>query len=157
MYDNPALFAGKTCLEIGSGCGSAAIAAMQVGARTVVANDIDPAAGVALQLNAEANGQRVPEFSGENLLEGAEAEVCMDRFDVVMFADMLYEDATIVDRLKRHNGRVFFADPERHVLREVMGTLKEDLSVVAAYPLPHGEEDVCQCNTGFSHTFVYTF
>uniref|UniRef100_A0A0B6YU78 ETFB lysine methyltransferase n=1 Tax=Arion vulgaris TaxID=1028688 RepID=A0A0B6YU78_9EUPU len=42
ILDNPGLFQFKSVLDVGSGCGSAAIAAKLVGASKVVANDIDP-------------------------------------------------------------------------------------------------------------------
>ena len=164
IYDHPHHFTAKSCLEIGSGCGSAAIAAIQVGASRVVANDIDVAAGAAVRLNASANNIEPPEVCEKDLLRGGEvwqangyAEGFIEQFDVVMFADMLYQDARVLERLKKHPGKVFFADPERHVLKEMLEQEKEEIVPLHAYPLPHGEADLCQCNTGFSHTTVYTF
>lgn len=41
LLDNPAVCRGHTVLDLGSGCGAAAIAAKLSGAAHVVANDID--------------------------------------------------------------------------------------------------------------------
>lgn len=42
ILDNPGVVEGQTVLDVGSGCGATAIAASMAGARTVIANDIDP-------------------------------------------------------------------------------------------------------------------
>ncbi|MCM2358039.1 MAG: 50S ribosomal protein L11 methyltransferase [Geobacteraceae bacterium] len=47
---------GMRCLDLGSGTGILAIAAVRLGARSVVAIDIDPAAGVSCAANVALNG-----------------------------------------------------------------------------------------------------
>lgn len=42
LLDNPKVVHKKKVLDLGSGCGATAIAAMMSGAAEVVANDIDP-------------------------------------------------------------------------------------------------------------------
>uniref|UniRef100_A0A3Q3FHZ8 Electron transfer flavoprotein beta subunit lysine methyltransferase n=1 Tax=Labrus bergylta TaxID=56723 RepID=A0A3Q3FHZ8_9LABR len=42
LLDHPAVCRGQTVLDLGSGCGASAIAAILCGAAHVVANDIDP-------------------------------------------------------------------------------------------------------------------
>jgi predicted nicotinamide N-methyase len=92
------LLRGKSVLEVGSGCGSASIAAAALGARKVVANDICPYAGSALALNVELNEgpgrllAGVPRdtvsFVQENKI-GAGKDF-FHLFDVVLVGDMLY-------------------------------------------------------------------
>lgn len=59
--------AGMRCLDLGSGTGILAIAAARLGARSVVAIDIDPAAGVSCAANVRLNGmeERVLPVCGE--------------------------------------------------------------------------------------------
>src|SRR5438477_7468884 len=56
LVDAPQTVRGKAVLDFGSGSGLAAIAAASLGAASVVAYDIDPAAVVVQQLNAALNG-----------------------------------------------------------------------------------------------------
>ena len=52
---NPALVRGKRVLDLGAGGGLVGIAAMQLGAASVLASDIDPVARQVAQLNAALN------------------------------------------------------------------------------------------------------
>ena len=56
MKHNAELFSGKSVLDIGSGSGIIGLYAATLGARTVVATDVDPAAVEATRRNAEALG-----------------------------------------------------------------------------------------------------
>ena len=42
LLDHPAVVQGKRILDVGSGCGASAIASAKCGAKSVLANDIDP-------------------------------------------------------------------------------------------------------------------
>ena len=53
ISDHPETIKGKTVLDFGCGSGIGAIAAMKNGAKIAIANDIDPLAIVASQINAE--------------------------------------------------------------------------------------------------------
>src|SRR6266567_8249325 len=55
LMDEPHTVRGKAVLDFGSGSGLAAIAAASLGAASVVACDIDPAAAAVQRLNAELN------------------------------------------------------------------------------------------------------
>jgi len=55
ILDNPALVAGKSVLDIGSGSGLVGLAAKKAGAAHVLAADIDGFACAAIDLNAQAN------------------------------------------------------------------------------------------------------
>src|SRR5690606_15582755 len=76
VLDHPEAVAGKRVVDFASGSGIVAIAAMKAGAASVLAADIDPFCGAALELNAALNGVGVA-FTDRNLLEGPppEAEV----------------------------------------------------------------------------------
>jgi len=69
ILDNPQVVKGKRVLEVGSGCGAVSIACALSGAAEVVANDIDPVAIVATELNAFLNGVHEKiQVTSENLL-----------------------------------------------------------------------------------------
>ena len=74
-------------LDVGSGTGVLALAALALGARRAVAHDVDPLAGEAIRANAAANGlsERVLVFTGPVDAIGSR------RFDVVL-ANMLYTE-----------------------------------------------------------------
>jgi predicted nicotinamide N-methyase len=59
ILDNPRIVYNKNVLDFAAGSGIAAIAAAKAGASEVTANDIDPIAVRAIQLNARANDVRV--------------------------------------------------------------------------------------------------
>jgi ribosomal protein L11 methyltransferase len=75
---------GARVLDVGSGTGVLALAALALGARSAVAHDIDPLAGEAIRANASANGlsERVVAFTGTLDAIGPR------RFDLVL-ANML--------------------------------------------------------------------
>ncbi len=84
ILDNPRLVAGLRVLDIGSGSGLGAIAALKAGALSALAADIDPLADTAAQLNGMAND--VP-------LETTRADLlgnCPD-VDVIVIGDLVYE------------------------------------------------------------------
>lgn len=55
VLDRPSLVAGRHVLDVGSGSGMVALAAVRAGAAAVTAVDIDPLAATAIRLNAERN------------------------------------------------------------------------------------------------------
>lgn len=87
LIDHPSAVRGQRVLDFGCGGAIEAIAAMQAGAKSVLANDIDPRALVAAALNAELN-----EVSLQTTAEDLRGQVD-DRFDVVLAGDMIYEEA----------------------------------------------------------------
>lgn len=85
MLDNPTLLAGKNVLDLGSGSGLTAIAAMKAGAMSVLASDIDRMALAAIRLNAALNGVEVATTADDLLAQPPQA------FDVVLVGDLFYE------------------------------------------------------------------
>ncbi|CAG5116186.1 unnamed protein product [Candidula unifasciata] len=152
ILDNPVLFKNRRVLDIGSGCGSAAIASCLVGASQVVANDIDPAASVAIEINMEKNGADV-QISTENFLENPPSE----QYDTVLFGDMFYDpdfSHLISHWVKKlpHKTTVFIGDPGR--LPFLNHPLKSALQKAARYELPI----TCQLeNNGLTQADVWKY
>ena len=99
LLDNPEPLAGAHVLDLGSGSGLTAIAAMRAGATRVLAADIDALALSAIDLNAAANSVTV-EFTQEDLLARVPG-----RFDVVLVGDLFYERTLGRARAGLHRGR----------------------------------------------------
>ncbi len=87
VLDNAQMVAGKAVLDLGSGSGLSAIAALKAGARSVLAADIDQMALAAIALNAAANDVAVATTS-DDLLGRAPGAT-----DVLLVGDLFYERA----------------------------------------------------------------
>ncbi len=116
LVDHPEEAAGRRVLDIASGSGLCAIVALQSGAASVQAVDIDPFAEAAVALNARANGVRIG-FRLQDLLEFPPPQC-----DVVLAGDVAYEETMagrIFDWLRlaaRSGTRVLVGDPGRTYL-----------------------------------------
>lgn len=86
LLDNPQLVAGKAVLDFASGSGLVAIAAKRAGAARVLAADIDPFCGAALDLNAAANAVEI-DFAGDDLLDAPPPAWA----NVILAGDICYE------------------------------------------------------------------
>lgn len=87
ILDNPALVAGRTVLDLGSGAGLAAIAAAMAGAADVLAADIDAVSLAAATINAAANNVTI-RITTDDLLAAPPPA-----FDVIIVGDLFYERA----------------------------------------------------------------
>jgi predicted nicotinamide N-methyase len=85
LRDQPTTVAGKRVLDLASGSGLVAIAAMQAGAARTLASDIDPFAHAAIELNARANRVRVG-LVPRDLLDETPPDV-----DMIVAGDCFYE------------------------------------------------------------------
>jgi predicted nicotinamide N-methyase len=85
VLDNPDSVRGRRVLDLGTGSGVVAIAAMRAGAASALAADIDPFAIAAAGLNAERNGVVIELIAGD-LLEGP-APDC----DLILVGDVFYD------------------------------------------------------------------
>jgi predicted nicotinamide N-methyase len=131
VLDRPSLVRGRAVLDLATGSGLVAIAALRAGASEVLAADIDPLAAEAVRANATANGVEVP-FTSSDLLDRPVPPV-----DVVLAGDVLYEKAMaerVLGWLRSFNGVVLLGDPGRDYLPH--GRFRE----VAAYEIPTTRE-----------------
>ncbi|XP_071485705.1 electron transfer flavoprotein beta subunit lysine methyltransferase-like [Diadema antillarum] len=123
ILDNPHIIKEKAVLDIGSGCGASAIAAVKGGARKVLAIDIDEVAAQAMRLNAALNGVEL-EISTKNIIGECAEHDETDHWDVVFLGDMFY-DRDFIDRLslwlnslvRRNKCQVLIGDPGRQFLQ----------------------------------------
>src|SRR6476619_444132 len=92
LREHPEAVAGRRVFDLASGSGLVAIAAMNAGASSVIASDIDPFAVVAIGLNARANHRRITVLA-RDVLDEPPPDV-----DVVLAGDCWYE-AGLAERL----------------------------------------------------------
>ncbi len=143
LLDNPGLVGGKRVLDLGSGSGLTAIAAMHAGAECALAADIDPLAAAAVHLNAAANGV-VVDATAEDLLAGAP-----DGYDAVLVADLFYErqlaDRVLdfIEKAAAGGALVLIGDPQRSYFPRDRFTLAEAYQV----PVTRELEDATIKNT----------
>lgn len=117
LLDNPGLIAGQRVFDLASGCGLVAIAAARSAASSVVANDVDEYATVAIRLNAEANGVTVDTVLADELEEGDGMGA-----GVVLAGDIFYDRVvagrvmSFVERAASRGATVLVGDPGRAYL-----------------------------------------
>jgi len=132
LLDTPAEVEGRTVLDLATGSGLVALAALLAGARHATAVDLDPVAAAAARLNAAANGlaDRLTVTVGD-LTAGAPPTV-----DVVLAGDVCYDrdmTAAVLPWLRRARAagtRVLLGDPGRAYLPS------QGLRRVAEYDVP---------------------
>ncbi len=129
ILDNAAIVRGKTVLDVASGSGLVAIAAMQAGAASACAVDIDPFCAPAAAMNAALNGVEISTGDADPIGGPTDA-------DVILVGDLFY-DRDLSPRLLAWlrtlagDGRtVLIGDPGRTYLP------KDALEQVASYEVP---------------------
>jgi predicted nicotinamide N-methyase len=85
LHEHPEVVAGRRVLDIASGSGLCAIAALAAGAAMATGVDIDAHAAAAIGLNARANGRRLTVLRRDILDEGP------PDVDVILAGDWSYE------------------------------------------------------------------
>lgn len=129
ILDNPEIVRGQKALDVASGSGLVAIAAMRAGAASAVAVDIDAFAAHAARLNAALNSVRVETSDADPVGKPTDA-------DVILVGDLFY-DRDLAPRvlewliaLEREGKRVLIGDPGRTYLP------RDKLEQIAAYDIP---------------------
>ncbi len=129
ILDHPALVRGKRVMDVASGSGMVAIAAMRAGAAAALAVDIDPFCADAARLNSALNDVVIGTSDRDPI--GAATDC-----DVVLVGDLFYE-RDLADRLlawlrdlRRSGTDVLIGDPGRSYLP------KDDLEKIAEYSVP---------------------
>ncbi len=131
ILDQPETVKGKHVIDLASGSGLVAIAAMKAGAASVLAADIDEFSVAAMRVNAAAN-DCILETTSEDLL-ASPAPPC----DIILVGDLFYE-RELAKRcfgfLKASNALALIGDPGRSYLP------KDKLVQVASYSVPVSRE-----------------
>jgi predicted nicotinamide N-methyase len=123
VRDHPTVVAGRRVLDLASGSGVCAIAALGARAAEATGVDVDPFAAAAIGLNARANGHRIAVVR-RDILDDEPPDV-----DVVLAGDTWYEAslaARVLPWLRRARARgidVLVGDPGRRYLP--LGSLVE--------------------------------
>jgi predicted nicotinamide N-methyase len=148
VLDHADTVAGRQVIDLASGSGLVAIAAMKAGADRVAAFDIDAFARAAMAINADANGVDIA-ISGDNLLLAPNAVPA----DTVLAGDIFYQQdvaesafAFLAARAAR-GARVLIGDPGRCYLP------KHKLTQIASYRVPVTRELE---DSEIKHTGVWT-
>jgi predicted nicotinamide N-methyase len=129
LLDNPRVVTGKSVLDVASGSGLVAIAALKAGATAVLANEIDAFALAAIAANAAAN-EVVLQTTGTDMI-GEDSG-----WDVVLAGDVFYERPLAqrllpwFQTLARRGATVLVGDPGRSYFS------KQDFDELASYAVP---------------------
>ncbi|XP_053572232.1 electron transfer flavoprotein beta subunit lysine methyltransferase [Bombina bombina] len=154
LLDNPEVVRKRDVLDLGSGCGATAIAAAMGGASYVLANDIDPVAGVAFSLNCQLNSLKPLAFHPENII-GQD----LRNWSLIVLGDMFY-DEDLSDQLHqwlrrcilKYGTRVLIGDPGRNQF--LSHPIQKQLHNLAEYALPEATK---QENYGLTTARVWSY
>jgi predicted nicotinamide N-methyase len=130
LLDHPDEVRGARVVDLATGSGLCAIAALRAGATEVLAADVDPWAAHAVALNASLNEVHIS-YVGRDLLDEEPPGA-----DLVVAGDIGYEwnlatrGSAWLRRAADLGARVLIGDPERHHLPP------DGLAVVATYEVP---------------------
>lgn len=129
LLDHPDTVRGRSVLDVASGSGLVAIAAMKAGAASALAADIDAFAAHAARLNAALNGVSIETSRADPVGQPTDAKI-------VLVGDLFYERDLaprvldwLID-LHRAGKSVLIGDPGRTYLP------RDKLEQIAAYDIP---------------------
>ena len=134
LLDHPDQVAGKRVIDLATGSGLVAVAAMKAGAASVLAADIDPFCAAAVAANARSNGVEIA-FTDANLLDAPPPPV-----DLICAGDVFYEKPmaeavlTWLKQAQANGTRVIVGDPGRTYFP------KSGLTLLAEYTVPTTRE-----------------
>jgi predicted nicotinamide N-methyase len=139
IFDQPNLVRRQRILDIASGSGLCAIAAMRAGAAQAIAIDRDALAARAITLNALANGVSV-EARAADIITNDTTTSWTGICDIVLAGDVCYDAAMTAAFLPwlqarvAEGVRVLLGDPGRYYLP------KEGLREIARYRVPANDD-----------------
>ena len=132
MLDNKNLIKDKNIIDVGSGCGASAIAAVKSGAEFVLANDIDIVSLAAININSKLNNVEL--FTSNKDLIGKEIDKLdlieeMDgkhvKWDIILIGDLFYDSDIssklflwFIDLIEKGK-TILIGDPGRHGLNVI--------------------------------------
>ena len=114
VLDHREIVAGRRVLDLAAGSGLVGIAASLAGAAAVTANDIDPYARAAIEMNARANAVEIA-VSCDNMLEAGGGEDA----DIVLAGDVFYSRSMaravlrFLEGASARGAQVLIGDPGR--------------------------------------------
>lgn len=137
ILDNPEIVEGKNVIDMASGSGLVAIAAMLAGAKSVMAADIDHFAVAAMAINAELNHVQL-KITADDLLATRPPVA-----DVLLVGDMFYEKTT-AERCfawlrQTDSAHILIGDPGRSYLPQSALTKIIEYSVPVSRDLEDAE------------------
>ena len=134
LLDHPDQVAGRRVIDLATGSGLVAVAAMKAGAASVLAADIDPFCAAAVAANATSNGVEIA-FTDANLLDAPPPPA-----DLICAGDVFYEkpmaEAVLawLKQAQANGTRVIVGDPGRTYFP------KSGLTLLAEYTVPTTRE-----------------
>lgn len=153
ILDHPAHVNGHDVLDLASGSGLVAIAAMKAGAQSVSAADIDGFARRAIALNAEVNAVTITPSATDWLSNSRDHESLDLQAEIILAGDIFYERDTaeralaFLTRQAARGVSVLIGDPGRTYLP------RERMRQLADYRVPVTRELE---DTEIKHTMVWT-
>jgi predicted nicotinamide N-methyase len=150
VLDNPETVSDKSVIDLASGSGLVAIAAMKAGAKHVTAADIDKFAAAAIDLNISYNSRKAAQTKDLSVQENSEhwqtdgvtivsdnlLEFRPPQVDIILVGDLFYEKSTAekvfrwLSAAKVQGAHVLIGDPGRSYLP------KDKLTKLAEYNVP---------------------
>jgi predicted nicotinamide N-methyase len=150
VLDNPETVSDKSVIDLASGSGLVAIAAMKAGAKHVTAADIDKFAAAAIDLNISYNSRKAAQTKDLSVQENSEhwqtdgvtivsdnlLEFRPPQVDIILVGDLFYEKSTAekvfawLSAAKLQGSNVLIGDPGRSYLP------KDKLTKLAEYNVP---------------------
>jgi predicted nicotinamide N-methyase len=112
VLDHPDVVAGRRVLDLAAGSGVAGIGAKLAGAAAVTANDIDPNAVAAIEMNAKVNAVDVTVTCATMVDDDLDAEVVLAG-DVFYSRSMAETTLPVLERACARGARVLVGDPGR--------------------------------------------
>ena len=161
VLDNPHLLRDRRVLDLGSGCGALAIAAVRSGAAAVTANDIDQNAFTATKINMKLNNIQEDkiDFLADNLLQNQQLDI-LENIDTLLIGDMFYDEligSSVLEICQKFvnlgsDKEVLLGDPGRWYLESSADLIFSLFTCISKHNLPPATK---RENYGFDTGFAW--